>query len=449
MKKISLFSLVMINIIAIDSLRSIPLAASLGWQLIGYYALAITVFFVPMAWITAELATRWPVKGGIYYWIEAAFGKKMGLFVVWIQWIYNIIWYPTILLFIVSSLSEWLHPAWTDHTVIMFLFVNLLYLAATSINLYGLRLSSQLSTWAALIGTLLPMAVICCLGVVYALQQHHIAWHVPAMLPDISNTSHWPFWVAIAFSLVGIEMSAVHADEVQSPATAYPRAIVISALLVVSSLVASSLAVTAVVPSTTLNNITGINQALTAYLDYFDLPYLKSLMVLCISLGGIGSVAAWIIGPAKAFYAAAHEGALPPALARLNAHGVPTRILALQSLIFFLLSTVYVFFEQLRDGYMLLTIMTAQLALIVYLLIFCSAWRLRHLESIHPQPSYRIPRSILPILCFLGMFSSVAFLLIGFIPPDFVSNPWQYEAWLIGGMAVFMLLPMLIYWRRS
>ena len=52
----------MINIIAIDNLRSIPFSAKLGFSLISYYAIAALLFFIPTALVAAELATAWPIK---------------------------------------------------------------------------------------------------------------------------------------------------------------------------------------------------------------------------------------------------------------------------------------------------------------------------------------------------------------------------------------------------
>src|SRR3990167_7253158 len=94
---LSVFSLVMINVIAVDSIRTLPMAASYGALLITLYLIAALAFFIPTALITAELATTWPEKGGIYTWVKLAFGPKWGLCVVYLQWIYNVVWYPTIL----------------------------------------------------------------------------------------------------------------------------------------------------------------------------------------------------------------------------------------------------------------------------------------------------------------------------------------------------------------
>src|SRR5262245_25822142 len=109
-KILGVFSLVMINVIAVDSLRSLPFSATYGFSLIFYYLLAAICFFFPVALVAAELATGWPNKGGIYVWVREAFGERWGFLVIWLQWIYNVVWYPTILAFIAGTIAYLFDP---------------------------------------------------------------------------------------------------------------------------------------------------------------------------------------------------------------------------------------------------------------------------------------------------------------------------------------------------
>src|SRR3990167_8333144 len=94
---LSFFHIVMINVIAVDSIRTLPFAAQFGFSLLFYYILAAIFFFVPIALIAAELGTGWPKKGGLYVWVREAFGLKWALIAIWLNWVYNLAWYPTIM----------------------------------------------------------------------------------------------------------------------------------------------------------------------------------------------------------------------------------------------------------------------------------------------------------------------------------------------------------------
>src|SRR3990167_6871553 len=91
-KTLGLFQLVMINVIAVDSIRTLTFSAVYGFSLVFFYLLAALFFFLPTAFVSAELGTGWPNRGGIYIWVREAFGKRLSLIVIWLNWIYNIIW---------------------------------------------------------------------------------------------------------------------------------------------------------------------------------------------------------------------------------------------------------------------------------------------------------------------------------------------------------------------
>ncbi len=102
---LSVFSLVMINVIAIDSLRNLPTNADNGLTILLFYLIAAAIFLVPSVLVTAELATHRPKTGGVYVWVREAFGPQWGFFTIWLQWIYNVFWYPTILSFIAVNIA--------------------------------------------------------------------------------------------------------------------------------------------------------------------------------------------------------------------------------------------------------------------------------------------------------------------------------------------------------
>ena len=75
---IGTFSLYMIVLVAIISLREYPIMASQGLHAIFYYLVAFLFFLLPSALICAELSTRYPIKGGVYSWVKLAFGERAG-----------------------------------------------------------------------------------------------------------------------------------------------------------------------------------------------------------------------------------------------------------------------------------------------------------------------------------------------------------------------------------
>ena len=118
------FTLAMINVSAIVSLRGMPAESTYGLSSVFYYIFAAVFFLVPVSLVAAELTTGWPQKGGVYRWVGEAFGKKWGFLAIWLQWIESTIWFPTVLTFaavsaalgaVVSQLSDRGSKAFVDH----------------------------------------------------------------------------------------------------------------------------------------------------------------------------------------------------------------------------------------------------------------------------------------------------------------------------------------------
>lgn len=159
-RTLGVFAIVMINIIAVSSLRGLPFSAVYGFSLVFYFLLAGVTFFLPAAFVSAELATTWPDKGGVYVWVREAFGEFWGFFIIWVQWVYNIVWYPTILAFMAGTLAFLFNPSLVESKLYMISVILLVFWAATFLNWFGMRLTSLVSTLSAIIGTLFPMLFI-------------------------------------------------------------------------------------------------------------------------------------------------------------------------------------------------------------------------------------------------------------------------------------------------
>ena len=83
-KSLSLFTLIMMNVIAIDNLRSLTVGAEFGFSMVFFYLVAMLLFFIPTILVSAELATGWPNTGGVYVWVREAFGPRWGFLTIWL-----------------------------------------------------------------------------------------------------------------------------------------------------------------------------------------------------------------------------------------------------------------------------------------------------------------------------------------------------------------------------
>lgn len=449
-KTLGVFAITMINVIAVDSLRTLPFSAAFGFSLVFYYLAAACLFFLPVAFVSAELATTWPNKGGIYVWVREAFGERWGFAIIWLQWIYNIVWYPTILAFIAGTLAYLIDPNLAENKTFMLSTILIIFWGATLLNFFSIRVSSFVSTIGALVGTLIPMFFITLLGMIWIAvgRPLQISLDITHFIPDLTRIDNLSFLLAVLFGLVGMEVSAAHADEVIQPERVFPQAIRYSAGIVFFSLVLSSLAIAVVVPQGSLNVVTGLIQAFGIFLSNYHLAWLLPLVALLIIIGGVAAVATWVIGPTKGLLVAAHDGSAPPLFSYVNKHGSPILILLLQGVICTVLSSVFLLMPTVSSSYWLLTAMTAQLAMLVYVGMFAAAIYLRYKQPNVVRP-YQIPGGKFGIwlVGILGIGACLGAIILGFIPPAQITigSLFRYEAILIGGVLILCLPPFLIY----
>jgi putative glutamate/gamma-aminobutyrate antiporter len=449
-KTLTVFGLVMMNVIAIDSLRTLPMSAEYGFSLVFYYFLAAALFFVPVALVSAELATAWPETGGIYVWVREAFGEQCGFLTIWLQWFYNICWYPTIMSFIAATVAYCIDPALVNNKIYMITVIFIFFWGATLINCFGMRASHVLNTVSAIIGTLIPMLFIIILGTIWVMQGKplSIQFHWHTFFPDLSNINNMVLLTSVLYGLVGIEMSASHAGDVENPQRNYPKAIFWSVLLILASLVGASLAIAIVIPQKELNIVAGLLQAFEVFFKAFHMTWAMPLLALAIAIGTMGCVGAWILGPSKGLLMACHDGCLPRQLSFKNRHGVPVAILFLQGMIFTILCGVFILMPTITSSFWILSNITSILALLVYVGMFMAVIQLRYK---HPEVhrAFIIPGGKIGLwsTCIIGLASSIFTIGIGFLPPSQISvgNIRTYE-WTMGlGVIISCILPFIIY----
>jgi len=447
--RLGVFSLVMINVIAIDSLRNLPANAANGFSLALFYGIATLLFLIPCILVTAELSTHHPKTGGVYIWIREAFGPHWGFMAIWLQWIYNIFWYPTILSFIATNIAYLINPALAHSKIYIVSMVIVMFLIATALNARGIKLSSLISIICAIIGTLIPMLAIIILGAIWLLTSQPLALtpKFEHWLPQLNQMPNIAFLVIILFSLMGFEMSSSHAEAVENPQRDFPRALFYSGIIIVASMVLASLAIVMVTPAKTLNIISGLNDAFQVFLDNFNLGWVMPIVIIMIIVGGFGGMAAWVIGPTKGLVVAAEDGLLPKIFGKRNSQGAPVPVLILQAIMTIALSTLFLCFKSMSTAYWILSVLTAQLALMFYICLFAAAIKLRYTG---PQiaKAFRIPGGNWGIWLagITGILTCVGAIIIGFIPPADIpiSNLLVYEIILITGFLLFIFAPFFI-----
>ncbi len=454
-KKISFVSLVLLIIGSIDNIRNLPSSALFGSSSIFFFLLAAIFFLIPTALVAAELTATFPNAGGVYHWVKAALGKKMGFLAVWLQWSNTVFWYPTILSFLAGSIAYLYSPSLAASPIYILSVILVLFWILTGINLLGVHASTKVNNLCGLFGTMFPMVVLIGMGIYWAASGHpiQIGFSSSELLPSIDKSATWVSLISIMASFLGMELCAVHVTEIDSPQKNYPKAVFLAAIFILGSMLLGTLAIAAVLPTKEISLVSGVLQVFSNLFAAFGIPGLVPLMALLMIMGSFGNMINWINSPTTGLLHASHDGFLPKAFIKKNRHGAPSHILITQAVIVSLLSTLYLLVPSINSFYWFLTALTTGLYMLMYILLFIGALVLHHKHR-DRGAYYKIPFGDVGmwITCCLGLVGCIMTLIIGFFPPDslHIVSKLDYAFW-IGAGFLGAILPVfaLFYFQKG
>lgn len=453
-KVLGVFSLAMINVALICSLRGLPMMAEYGLSIVFFLLVAVVVFLIPVSFVSAELATGWPKRGGIYAWVRQAFGEKWGFVTICLQWLQNLVFYPTALAATAAVIAYLINPELANNKFYTLGVIWVVYWAAILINFKGMKISGMVSTIGTMLGIILPGAVLFILALVWLVTGQHsqITFSVSGLVPNLDNIKNIVFLTGMFLFFAGMEVSGVHAMEVENPQKDYPKAIFISALIVTIIFLLGSLAIAIILPKSEISLTAGIMQTYAAVFNQFNLSWLIPVIAILAAPGMIVQVSSWIAGPSRGLLATAQNGDLPPFFQHMNKNHMPTNIMIVQGIVVSVISLIFLFMPSVSSSFWILTDLAALLYLAVYVIMFLAAIRLKYSEPNTPRP-YKVPGGNAGMWFFAGMgiIACVAAFFLGFIPPAQLQTGDMvlYETFLSVGFILIFIIPFLMFHYRK
>ncbi|WP_030276351.1 APC family permease [Streptomyces sp. NRRL B-24484] len=425
---------------SVASLRAAPTMAVYGLACVFLYLVPAIVFLLPTALVSAELASGW--TGGVYNWVAQGLSKPLGFLAVWCQFAMTIFYYPSLLAYVASTIAYVIDPALANSGVYTAIVIMVLYWTGVWVSSRGTGAVAGLASWGLVIGTLIPGTLLVVLGLVFLGQGN------PSAAP--MNASHlFPAWTGLAslvlivnnfLSYSGMEMNAVHVSSLKDPPKEFPKSMFLAMGLVLLIFILPALAISWVVPADQLSLTAGVMQAFDAFFQYFDIGWLTPVIAVGLVAASLGGMLTWLAGPSKGLLLISRqEGYLPPFLQKLNAHGVQQNILVTQGVVTTVIALMYAFIPNVSSAYWIFSVITTQVYLIMYLLMFLAAIRLRRNQPDHPR-GYHAPALV--TLCVTGLLASAAAMVIGFVPSSQFSggSVWSYVLFVGGGLLLLGLI---------
>ncbi len=420
-----------------------------GLPSVVLYVIPAIVFLVPAALVSAELASGWP--GGVYNWVSEGISPAMGFAAVWCQFAQTTFYYPAVLAYIASTLSYVFAPHLAHSGVYTTVVIIVLFWASVLVASRGAIAADKLASWGILIGTLLPGLLLVVLAGIYLVQGNHSAAALNGhhVLPPWHGLTSIVLIVNGFFTYAGVEVNAVHVDDLRNPEREFPRAILLAVILILLVFIPPTLAISIAVPAQHISLTAGVMQAFRSLLDHFSLSGLEPVVAIGLVVASISGLLDWLAGPSTGLLRIGRErGYLPRYFQQLNAKEVPLRILVAQGVVITLIGLLYALVPTVSRAYWIFAALATEVYLIMYVLMFVAARNLRRRQSEHPR-GYRAPALI--TICLVGVLASLAACVVGLLPPSqlgHASTPVYVSAMIAGVLLVGVLPPALLYRLR-
>ncbi|GIP24149.1 tyrosine-tyramine antiporter [Paenibacillus sp. J22TS3] len=437
-KKLTLFGLIGITMAFFGTVRSVPTLAATGWTQIFYMLVAAILFALPIALMSAEMSTGFAEEGGPQVWVKKALGEKWGFVTSWLLWV-QMFFGMVMVASTVGVLFGYVidKPDLSSNNVFIFAVILISYWGVTLLNL-KFDMVKIAGNWGAIIGVYIPFVILVVLGVIYmvknGIQPGSYLDHFKAsdLLPNLSDLGSLAYLSGIIFIFAGVEISSVHANNIENPKRNYPIAVIASVILLVIFNLVAGLTVSNAVPSGKME-LANITQPYLIFCENLGIPsILVNIISAMILIGVLVQLSAWVLGPSKSMIKVADEGNLPPFFQKRTSKNIPITFVMIQAIVISLVSVLYLVVPDVNSAFLIITITTTILYCIVYALIAISAIRLRYKMPDIERP-FRLGlkgNGLMWFVSILSLLSVAITIVVSLIPPS-VLEPSQYTGYII------------------
>jgi amino acid transporter len=440
--------LVLFYVVTGISLRWIATAAAAGPSSIVIWIGAWLCFYMPLALCVLELSSRYPSEGGLYVWSKRAFGDFSGFMSAWIYWTSNLPYFPAVLYFAAGNILFMRQNAWaqfSNNATFYVVFSLLTLSAATLMNIVGLDVGKWLNNIGAL-AMWIPVVIVIGLGL--------IAWHRYGSATQFTLHSMTPsvhfndiiFWSVLTFALGGSETASFMGEEIKNPRRSIPIALIFAGVTVAFCYIVGTAAVLLALPSSEVNSLQGLVQAISATASRVGFPGVLPVAAFLIALSNIGAAGAYLAAVARLPFVAGIDRFLPPAFGALHPRWKTPWVALLTQ---FILGAVFIFLGQagtsVKGAYDVLVSMGVITYFIPYLYLFAAMIKLQR-EPAAPDV-IRVPggSTVAKLVATLGFITTTLTIALSLIPQPDEPNKLLALVKIVGGTGVLVLVGMGLY----
>ena len=361
----------------------------------------------------AEAGSRVSLTGGLYAYIEVAFGRFVGFlagFLLWMVLTFAMAAVATLLAANLGVLAPPLAPRPASAAALV-----VIYVLFAAVNIFGVERGARVNT-ALTVVKILPLLLLI-VGGSFAMDPGNLTSPDPPDMGTLARSS-----LLLVFAFAGAEAALVPGGEVKDPARTVPRALLIG-MVTITLLYASLQLVCQGVLGPALASSKTAPLAEAAGVALGGWARMTILAGAVISM--LGHAGAMILATPRLLFAFARDGLFPAALARLHAvHRTPAVAIVVQCALVLALA--------LTSTFERLAVLANLSALVLYATCCVAMWQLRRRDVRAGGTPFQVPAPALVVV--------LACLAIGWILTSITLREWMAFALALGAAAVIFAL---------
>lgn len=433
-------------ILIVDQLAA---SAAIGTSAIFWWLATLVLFFVPYGLITAELASNYPEQGGIYAWINRAYGRRWGGRAAWLYWVNVALWMPSVYLLFSGILAQLLRielGLWPQIAMAT---------ALTWITVWMNIATLQVGKWVPNVGAFLKAAIMVAIGAggAWYASQHGVAndFSLPNLMPKWSDGLG--FLPVIVYNFLGFELMSGASEEMDNPRRDILASILISGVLITLFYLLGTIGILVALPVDQINLVEGLIDTLRKL--YGESAFAQGF-VFVLGVAALytlyANMVTWTMGANRSVAEASFRHDMPAVLGRMHRKNqTPVGAAILCGLVSTGVIVLYgLLAASAEDLFWTLFKFSTIVFLLPYLLMFPAFVRLRRRDRAL-TPSFLVPggtavATLLATVCTL--FIVQAIVLFVWVPGEPVWTT-DTQAIIVGTLLVLLLGEFLIHQRHT
>lgn len=381
-------------------------AAQLGAAApVAFVVCAIAMCLIVLCF--AEAGSRVSLTGGVYAYVEVAFGPLAGFLTGVMLWAGITVAMAAVSSFFGDALVA-LIPALVPMRKLV---ITVVLVALALLNIGGVRGANRFNA-VMTIAKLAPLGLLIVFGFL-SMNSANLRW---TSTPDVGHISRAS--VTIIFAFLGVETALVPGAEVREPARTIPRAIFLAMLMITVIYLIIQIVAQGVLGAALAGQQTPLAEAAGVAMG----PIGRTIMLVGMAISMFGYVSGMTLAVPRTLYAFGRDGFLPAPLAAVHPRfHTPHIAIAVQTLVVILIATALKFeaLAVIANGSILLVYAACTLAVI----------QLRRLHIEQNGTPFRVP--------FAATIPIIAFLLIAWLLASLTAEEWK---WLLAIVAVSVVV---------